>query len=669
MRLRFLGASDGHVTGSCTHFDYDRKKTQFLVDCGLVQGEGNDRVDNSRPFAFSPSEISFVLLTHAHQDHCGLIPRLYKEGFSGKVICTRATARLASVSLMDSVRHVSGLYSEENVKQIRFECIDDREGFGLSRMLPIHNDLFASFSRSAHILGATSITIGWLNDQEEKVSMVMSGDLGNNTKANPYQPLLAGRQGIFGYPEAIVVESTYGGRARESKFSDFDGRIAALREVVQAEVFDKKALLVIPAFSLQRTQEVLLDLFQIFKNHFFSEGQSQSPVVPNNPMHDYFKDGRWNWPIQQAVNSAIAGMPEREQSKWTSSIIQEKSEGGGHSFRLRDDSEIAIADVRALITDLQHTYPVDIVLDSPLAREVSAVFGDELCRRQRKTPSETVFRNRMMAERLGVSHEEQVDEIVRSLFPPNGSDERVIPLGIHGVRYQSNFKTPRAHALHERGCILITGGGMCEGGPVVKHLGKIASSNQQASILVTGYMAKGSLGDSLLAIGKARLDGLPPSPERISIGEQSVLPADFQAKIIQAQGYYSGHADRDGLIDFVFGVIGEREPDRTRLPATVFLNHGQHAARRGLKEAIEDRRLNPMPGDREISGIELPDDSGRWYDLNEKKWLEPELESKTDTLIRELLLEQRKTNMLLQQLVENSSAAFRSKGKPKPQPK
>ena len=118
---------------------------------------------------------------------------------------------------------------------------------------------------------------------------------------------------------------------------------------------------------------------------------------------------------------------------------------------------------------------------------------------------------------------------------------------------------------------------MCEGGPVVKHLEKIASSNQQASILVTGYMAKGSLGDSLLSIGKSRLDGLPPSLEKISIGEQSVLPADFQAKIIQAQGYYSGHADRDGLIDFVFGVIGESEPDRTRLPATVFLNHGQHA--------------------------------------------------------------------------------------------
>lgn len=72
MKIRFLGATDGHVTGSCTHFSYDRKNTQFLVDCGLVQGEGNDEADNGRPFPFSPCEIKFVLLTHAHLDHCGL---------------------------------------------------------------------------------------------------------------------------------------------------------------------------------------------------------------------------------------------------------------------------------------------------------------------------------------------------------------------------------------------------------------------------------------------------------------------------------------------------------------------------------------------------------------------------------------------------------------------
>lgn len=178
-----------------------------------------------------------------------------------------------------------------------------------------------------------------------------------------------------------------------------------------------------------------------------------------------------------------------------------------------------------------------------------------------------------------------------------------------------------------------------------------------------------ALGDSLLSIDKARLDGLPPSPEKISIGEQSVLPADFQAKLIQAQGYYSGHADRDGLIDFVFSVIGTSETERMPRPATVFLNHGQHAARRGLKEAIEVRRNNAMNGDREISSIELPDDSGRWYDLNEKKWLDPELESNTDTLIRELLIEQRRTNMLLQQLVERNSAIFGARGKPKLQDK
>ena len=126
MRVRFLGGADGHVTGSCTHFSYDRRNIQFLVDCGMVQGEGNDDVENSKPFPFFPSEISFVLLTHAHQDHCGLIPKLYREGFSGKVICTRATARLTRIALMDSIRHVKCLFAERDVERVQFDCIDDR---------------------------------------------------------------------------------------------------------------------------------------------------------------------------------------------------------------------------------------------------------------------------------------------------------------------------------------------------------------------------------------------------------------------------------------------------------------------------------------------------------------------------------------------------------------
>lgn len=124
-------------------------------------------------------------------------------------------------------------------------------------------------------------------------------------------------------------------------------------------------------------------------------------------------------------------------------------------------------------------------------------------------------------------------------------------------------------------------------------------------------------------------------------------------KAIEIQGYYSGHADQEGVLDFVFRERGEVKEGVTRKAATIFLNHGQHAARKELKEAIQSRGEARQEGDRVVCGIELPDNSGFWYDLNTKQWLEPEKESKTDSLLRELLLEQRKTNQLLQRLVEH----------------
>lgn len=651
MKFRFLGAIDGHVTGSCTHFSYERKKKQFLVDCGLNQGEGVGDAGNSKPFPFSPSEIDFVLLTHAHQDHCGLLPKLYKEGFVGRVICTKATARLAVISLNDSVRHVKGIYSEQDVQRLRFDYIDDRADFGFSRMLPISDDLFASFSRSSHILGATSITIGWLSAGNEKSYIVMSGDVGCNTKEIPYQPLLAGQQGIFGYPKAIVVESTYGGRIREQKFSDFDERISVLKKIIKDEVFDKKSILIIPAFSLQRTQELLFDIYCVFKKYFLDDGSCQSPFLSLNPWYDEFEDSSWSYITQHSLERAIETLPISERYKWKNSIV-EISEAGRGNFALVDGAEISILDIVELMTERRHSYPVDIVLDSPLAKEMSGVFREELCRRQRKNPGETIYRNREMAKRLGVSGEEAVDAVIRSLLPAAESENISIDLGIHKIRYESGFRTPRLSQTQERGCIVITGGGMCDGGPVVNHLSKVATAKREALVLVAGYMAKGSLGEALLEISKAHEENRVLPPGAIIIGENIVSPNDVTARVAQIQSYYSGHADQNGLIDFIFKVIGADLDWQVSKPATVFLNHGQHSSRKVLKEAIEARMVSPMDRDREICNIELPDETGRWYDLDALEWVRLEPESKTDMLMRELLAEQRKTNMLLLRLIE-----------------
>lgn len=666
MKVRFLGATDGHVTGSCTHFSYERQNIEFLVDCGLVQGEGNDEADNGKPFPFSPSEIKFVLLTHAHQDHCGLIPKLYREGFTGRVICTKATGRLAQISLIDAARHVKGLYSEGDVKRIKFEYIDERDGFGLSRILPIAPDLFASFTRSAHILGACSIALGWMNEADERVYMVMSGDLGNNTKENPFQPLLAGRQGVFGWPEAIVVESTYGGRAREKHFSDFDARMENLRDIVQREVFDKKSVLVIPAFSLQRTQELLFDLYFVFAKYFSSSEQSHAPFYPSNPWISDFDGESWGFPLHCGLLRAIDSLEPDEASRWKEAVVK-RGEPGNTIYTFSEGAEYSTADVQELIST-RHAYPVDIVLDSALAREMSGVFRDELCRRQKKFPDETVCRNRKMAERLGLASEEEVDAVIHSLFPPANGEAVTVPIGIHEIRYESGYKIPRPVEIQERGCIVITGGGMCEGGPVVKHLEKVVAAKRQVSILVTGYMAKGSLGEALVGICKARDEGRLLPSDSLVIGEKTILPAEVTVNVIEIQGYYSGHADQDGLLDYVFREIGEGKEGVSRKSATVFLNHGQHAARKVLKEVIEARGSSQLEGDRTVRGVELPDNRGRWYDLNAKQWLEPELESKTDTLLRQLLVEQMKTNQLLQRLVEQRSAtpnsAFKKGAKP-----
>lgn len=654
MKFRFIGATGGHVTGSCTLFSYPRKDSQFLVDCGLVQGEGNDIEKNSSRFPFDASEIDFVLLTHAHQDHCGLIPKLYKDGFKGRVICTKATAKLATLSLLDSASQKNCPFSVDDVDSIRFEHIDDRPNFSLSKILPIADDLFASFTRSAHILGAMSITIGWLNPSGEKEYLVMSGDLGNNTKQNPYQPLLAGRQGIFGYPKAIIVESTYGGKDRDSECSDYDGRLEFLRKIIQEEVFNKKSLILIPAFSLQRTQELLFDLNLTFKKFFSTAELSQAPSYFPNDFYDEFENDAWDHLTHQCLLRAIGTLPEIDQYKWSNCFIEADSTGR-KNFCLVDNTEISIEDIKKLMSECRHAYPVEIVLDSPLARKMSEVFREELCRRQRFNPEETVYRNRYMAERFGLDNEFEVDALIKKLLPIDNGEEVTIPTGMHEIRYKSGYKIPRQSAVQEKGCILITGGGMCNGGPVLEHFKNTLTAKRRTVLLTNGYMATGSLGGAIQTICQAKHDGTPLPVEPLVIGEHQFNPVDVTLKIIQLQGYYSGHADQSGLMDFIFQIKSSEKKSLEPKPATVFINHGRHAIRTAFKKAIEARASKSQQSDRAINGVETPDDPMGWYDLDKGKWLEPVIETRTDSLLLKLIEEQRKTNYLLHRLMDQSS--------------
>ena len=175
-------------------------------------------------------------------------------------------------------------------------------------------------------------------------------------------------------------------------------------------------------------------------------------------------------------------------------------------------------------------------------------------------------------------------------------------------------------------------------------------------LLANGYMDTGSLGSEIQAVCQAKQDGICLPSDALVIGEDRFKPEDVTLKLIKLQGYYSGHADQGGLMDFVFKVNSSEKLRLDPKPATIFINHGSNVIRTAFKKAIESRAANGLADDRTIAGVETPDDLMGWYDLDACKWLDPVIESRTDSLILNLIAEQRKTNLLLQRLIDQKNS-------------
>lgn len=667
MKIRFIGAADNHVTGSCTHFSFERKNVQFLVDCGLYQGEAHASLKNESAFPFNPAEIKFVLLTHAHIDHCGLIPKLYRDGFRGSVFCTTATAEFARLSLMDGLNFADGLYSENDVKNIKFSCIDQRPDFGLSRFIPIDDDLFAAFTRSAHILGAVSIKLSWRRDDESKGSIVMSGDLGNNTKENPYQPLLAGRQEPFGTPDYMVVESTYGNRNRDTSYSNYDHRLLALSSLVKDAALNRNKIL-IPAFSLQRTQEILFDLICIFRSSNGIGLPSEKQILPLRVIEECITQGWWPEHVNARIEQALSRASEEEQKIWKSAAIESTSnddEDDSLRFSFITGTKVSFDDFRRLLMGYTNPLKLKLLVDSPLTLKMTGVFSAELNRRQKKNPNETLYRNRKMAQRLEAISEEEVDEILNTIFPKNiGLENAVtenISIGNHQLIY---YKAPPSKTRYSKkpvsetaknvapqsGDITISGSGMCAGGRIVEHLRHFLIS-EKSIVLISGYMDPGTLGGQLAELGQCVETGTPPSFAELRTEKFNLAIKDVKAKIINFGSYYSGHTDQTGLLEFIFTNNKEADPDKAEKSTTVFINHGHREARLGLQQAIEEHVR--QDGQRVIKEVQLAC-SEKWYDLDAHTWLEPAIpeEGMSSKLMNDMLQEQKKTNELLAQLLQ-----------------
>lgn len=267
MILKFLGGVRT-VTGSC--FYVECNKFNILVESGLYQGEGADEV-NRAAFDFKPEELNYIFITHAHLDHSGMLPRIVREGFKGKVITTSATRDLLELMLYDSANiqesdsewltrkairagkpPVLPLYTIDDVKDV-IPLFDVKP---YDKIFHLGNGLKYRFLDAGHILGSGTLEL-WFQDSEKEKKIVFSGDIGK--KGNPIV------RDPFTPPEAdfVVMESTYGNRLHKPQKESIDELVEAIKIT-----FKKGGNVFIPSFAVGRTQDLLYIL-----NNLVREGR------------------------------------------------------------------------------------------------------------------------------------------------------------------------------------------------------------------------------------------------------------------------------------------------------------------------------------------------------------------------------------------------------------
>lgn len=278
VRLKFLGGA-GSVTGSKYLLEVDDRRV--LIDCGLFQGLKELRLRNWDPFPVETDTIDAVILTHAHIDHSGYLPRLYREGFSGQVYCTSATASLLGILLPDAGRlqqeeaswaRKKG-YSKHGSPQPLFTEADalhvlpQLAAFPYNETIQVTDRIQVSFHQAGHILGASSVMVTLTGEHQTK-TILFSGDLG------PYDNPLHFAPEEHKQTDVLLVESTYGNRSVKG----IDVQTEFKKVIL--ETAENNGCLVIPAFSVGRTQLLLYHLWNLFNEKQIPDW----PVYIDSPM-------------------------------------------------------------------------------------------------------------------------------------------------------------------------------------------------------------------------------------------------------------------------------------------------------------------------------------------------------------------------------------------------
>jgi metallo-beta-lactamase family protein len=263
MTLQFHGAAQT-VTGS-KHLITTEKGTKILLDCGLFQGLNIHHLNQQ--FGFDPAELDYVILSHAHIDHTGLLPRLVQKGFKGQIFCTSATKDLARLLLGDSARIqesdierinkrrakrgeelLENLYTQEDVEA----TISQMVAVNFREPIAICEEVSAFFTDTGHILGSAAISLT-IKEGDKDIHLFFSGDIGR-----PNDKILKSPE-AFPQADYIICESTYGAKLHEPEV-DVKGH---LLDIVQRVCVQQRGKLIIPAFSIDRTQELVYALDQL----------------------------------------------------------------------------------------------------------------------------------------------------------------------------------------------------------------------------------------------------------------------------------------------------------------------------------------------------------------------------------------------------------------------
>ena len=260
MKITFLGAAKT-VTGS--NFLVEAAGKKFLVDCGMYQGKVALELENTDPFLYNVNDIDFMILTHAHIDHSGRIPKLYNEGYRNPIYATKATCDLCEIMLPDSghIQEVEIVW--KNKKRVRegkeeipplytaeeaYKCLEIFHPVEYDEIIEIDENISIRFNDAGHMLGSAIVEV-WAIENGKTVKAVFTGDLGNNDL-----PLLDSPT-MIGNADYVVMESTYGNRVHVRN----DEKAKLFLDIV-SETLDHGGRVIIPSFAVGRTQEILYEL-------------------------------------------------------------------------------------------------------------------------------------------------------------------------------------------------------------------------------------------------------------------------------------------------------------------------------------------------------------------------------------------------------------------------